>query len=224
MAPYDTLRDFKRDTCNHRIEVVKDEGLHRHLRFSKPGTNCYHFNIVTWPGYLAITGDMGAAVFTRLPDMFEFFRESAEHHEAAGGLFINIGYWAEKCAANDGEKKQFSRDRLEGVVREIFDEYMATRGGEEEDFEARKAALWSHIEDYVLGAEDVRSAIEAMSNFEPAGYMGYEDNFADFRFADAWEYSSSIEEYTYHFIWRLYAISHAVMAYDALKSGEGAKP
>ena len=28
------------------------------------------FDIVTWPGYLCYSGDMGCFVFTRLPDMF----------------------------------------------------------------------------------------------------------------------------------------------------------
>lgn len=108
----EVLARFQRDTAAHQLEVIKDDGLHRHLRFRKPGTGCYGFDIVTWPFHLAISGDMGAAMFTRLPDMFEFFRDSSKHAEP-DALCINAGYWAEKCVANDGEKKEFSPEVFE---------------------------------------------------------------------------------------------------------------
>ncbi|WP_223880183.1 hypothetical protein [Stenotrophomonas sp. Br8] len=36
----------------------------------------------------------------------------------------------------------------------------------------------------------------------------------DFRITDAWEYASSLQQDTFHFLWRLYAIAYAVRAYD----------
>ena len=63
---------FKKDTAEHQMTVLRDDGLYRHLRFRKPGTGIYGFDIVTWPGYLAISGDMGASMFTRLEDMIQF--------------------------------------------------------------------------------------------------------------------------------------------------------
>src|ERR1039457_99476 len=78
---------FERDTAEHEMTVIHDDGLYRHLRFQKPGSWIYGYDIVTWPGYLAITGDAGEYMFARLPDMFEFF---------AGNDRINPQYWAEK--------------------------------------------------------------------------------------------------------------------------------
>lgn len=213
----DVLSRFQRDTAQHQLEVIKDDGLHRHLRFRRPGTGCYGFDIVTWPGCLAISGDMGAAMFTRLPDMFEFFRDSRSHAEP-DKLYINAGYWAEKCVANDGEKKEFSSELFQALVKEHFDDFVAEHREDPKDGEVAKdpewaADLWGELKSEVLNLDDdsVCSAIKSMMEFEPDGDAPY----SRFRLADAWEYSSSLQEYTFHFMWRLYAIAHAVKAYDA---------
>lgn len=83
---------FKRDTESHSMLVENDNGVHRSLYFSEKGNAAYHFRIITWPGHLAISGDMGDFVFARTPDMFDFFRSKEGE--------INIGYWAEKLTAD----------------------------------------------------------------------------------------------------------------------------
>lgn len=50
-----TLIRFIRDTSSHQLEVIREDGLYRHLRFSRPNTRAYSFDIVTWPGYLTVT-------------------------------------------------------------------------------------------------------------------------------------------------------------------------
>ena len=40
------------------MSIERDDGLYRHLRFKSSGTNTYYFDLVTWPGYLTVTGDM----------------------------------------------------------------------------------------------------------------------------------------------------------------------
>lgn len=42
---------FDVDVAEHKMTVLRDEGLYRHLRFQKPGTSCYYFDLVTWPGH-----------------------------------------------------------------------------------------------------------------------------------------------------------------------------
>lgn len=81
----DLLRNFNGNTAEHVMSVLHDDGLYRHLRFSKPGTSIYRFDLITWPGYLTITGDLGTYTFARLEDMLDFFTG-----------YINSGYWAEK--------------------------------------------------------------------------------------------------------------------------------
>lgn len=101
---------FPRDTSKHEMTVLHDDGLYRHLRFARPGTNNMSFNIVTWPGYLAYSGDMGDYMFTRLTDMFDFFR----------GDRINPGYWGEKLVA--GEAKKYSPEVAAAWIAECLAE------------------------------------------------------------------------------------------------------
>ena len=208
----DVRARFTKDIAEHSMEVLLDQGVYRHLKFRAPGTYCMGFDIVTWSGHLAVSGDMGTAVFSRLHDMFEFFRASpGDVDRLKGSLYINPGYWAEKCEANDGEKQVFSEKLFRALVKEQFDEYLAeTSGGAEADSE-----LWDELDSEVLAAMNTREAIAAMERFESV-------DSPDFKFVDAWEYASSIEDYTFHFIWRLFAIAHAVLAYDHHKASQPA--
>ena len=69
---------FTSDIAQHQMQVIRDDGVSRHLRFKRPNTMCMHFDLLTWPGYLCYTGDMGTYVFRRLEDMFPFFRRGED--------------------------------------------------------------------------------------------------------------------------------------------------
>jgi hypothetical protein len=86
-----TPEAFARDVNKHALAVFHHVGVYRHIRLADPATGNGSFNIITWPGYLAYSGDMGDYVFARTKDMFEFFRG----HEP------NLSYWAEKVQAQD---------------------------------------------------------------------------------------------------------------------------
>jgi len=102
--------DFPNSIKDHKLTIIRDEGLYRHLRFSRPDTCTMRFDIITWPGYLAFVGDMGDWVFARIPDMLEFFR----------GDRINPSYWAEKVQA--GECREYSEDVAREWIKEALDE------------------------------------------------------------------------------------------------------
>ena len=112
-----TTESFLSDVSKHQMEIRIENGLYRHLRFSRPDTNNMSFSIVTWPGYLAYTGDMGDFVFARLPDMFDFFR----------GDKINPGYWAEKvqAACRDGVE-EYSEDAARRCITDHIEEQELT--------------------------------------------------------------------------------------------------
>lgn len=57
-----TELSFLHDVREHRLIVLNDDKLNRHIRFSRPGTRCMQFDLITWPGYLCYTGDMGTYV------------------------------------------------------------------------------------------------------------------------------------------------------------------
>ena len=53
-----TWKGFVDQTAQHQLTVLHDEVLYRHLRMAAPGTSMWHWEVVTWPGHLSITGDV----------------------------------------------------------------------------------------------------------------------------------------------------------------------
>ncbi len=109
---------FRRDTAEHVMTVLHDDGLYRHLRCAKPDSSTYWFEVVTWPGALAFRGDMdGAPVFSRVTDMFQFFRANGTEHG------INPHYWAEKMPDGGKSVRVYSEDQLRAKVAAALAEY-----------------------------------------------------------------------------------------------------
>ncbi|HEY3679008.1 MAG TPA: hypothetical protein VGL45_09830 [Bradyrhizobium sp.] len=192
MSRQPTEQSFLKDVAAHQMTVVSENGVHRHVRFKRPGTYCMQFDLITWPGYLAYSGDMGCFVFARLADMFEFFRSDRKGSE----LQINTGYWSEKLEAVNKHcgYREFSAD----LFRESIGRWL-------DDAEA-SAELRAEVEDDVLyHADDGQdAAYRAALDFK--GKDGY-------RFTDFWEVNCA--EYTYHFVWCCYALAWGIRQYDA---------
>lgn len=184
---------FVRDTAEHVMKVLLDDGLHRHLKFGKPGTGMYWFEVVTWPGALVIRGDMGTFVFSRLTDMFEFFR----------GERVNPQYWAEK-EISGAETQRFDVDYAARYVREhvadLGDQY------EPEDVALIEAAVTALIQDWDFSHSDGVHML--LRDFRVELTDG-----SDFRFYDTWEWS--LTDWTVQFLWCLHAIVSAIKQYDA---------
>jgi len=101
---YKQMREFTKD---HVMHILHEDGNYRHLRFQKPGTGIYHFDIITWPGSLVIRGDVGEGyVFTRELDMLRWF----DHGQAIG--HINAHYWSEKLDLGRNSVKEFSEKKF----------------------------------------------------------------------------------------------------------------
>lgn len=183
-----TEESFLKDVATHAITVHQDHGIYRHMTFARPGTNFYRFDLVTWPGYLAYSGDMGCYVFSRIRDMFEFFRSDKE------GLRINLGYWGEKVDARDRDGvREYSPEKFIENVNRHLDERQAS----ERDRRAAKFEILDMAHD---GAHSAYS--HAMRFKGPDGT----------KFTDFWEVNS--DEYTYRFIWCCYALSWGIKQYD----------
>lgn len=189
---------FSGDVKEHQMTVLREDGLYRHLRFSRPRDSVARFDIITWPGYLAFVGDMGDYVFARLPDMLKFFRGSRP----------NLSYWAEKVQAADKNSgvKEFSEDRFREVLRESFDTFCESRVESDEV----KAGLWDEVESTVLFALDCDGKDAA---FTAARDLMHEGRYV---FPDFWD--NDFNEYTYRFVWCCHALQWAVRMYDAVKA------
>lgn len=197
-----TEKRFLKDVSNHKIEIIRDDGVNRHIRFRRDNSYVYGFDLITWKGHLCYTGDMGTYVFARIEDMFDFFimDKSDFNYSYKNKLNINSGYWAEKVLSMDryGKIKEFSPELFEVAIKEAFENYFSDEEGKED--------CWSEIESRVLSCSEDNEyvAMDAAMSFE---YNGFE--FVDF-------FETNCREYTLHYIWCLYAIVWGILKYRKL--------
>jgi hypothetical protein len=201
---HDAYARFLSDIEDHEMTVLLDQGVYRHLRFKEPGTGMYYFDVITWPGNLTIRADMGTYTFNRLDDMFEFF----------GGRdpgYVNEGYWAEKLVSVDKQSpaKEFDEDLFKQRVMEDFWE-------QREDFEPSDARLiWESIRDQLFSDYEDRHDANACYSL----LQSFLSPVSGFDYEDAWEWGS-FDDYGFHFVWCLHAITHAIRTYRAAKASE----
>jgi hypothetical protein len=193
MTNYETVEKyFPENVKNHTMEILHNDDFYRHLRFSNDGSSVYYFDIITWPGSLCISGDMGTFTFSRVKDMFMFFR----------GESINPGYWAEKLTAvckTDGHR-EYNSELVIKQVKEHYDYFCENQNLNEE----QKNNLWEEIEyDVLPNLEYESSAYDALRNFR----------HDDFEFIDAWEWEFT--QFTYRYLWNITAIVYAIKTFDA---------
>lgn len=205
---------FLADVAHHQLTVLRDDGLYRHLRFSKPGSNDMRFDVVTWPGFLAYSGDMGCFVFERLDDMLAFFRRPDD------ALTINERYWAEKCqagsrpSAGDGVT-EYDPDRF----RERMNEWIAELRKDEEGMPdcLRNDSLDEIVraieEDLIPLADDGEAAVRAAVD----DFKVHETTFSDF-------FEVDLHSYTFHFTWCCYALVWGVRLYDHQRAAAAPSP
>lgn len=188
---------FQRDTARHEMTVLHDDGLYRHLRFANPKTSEYWFDIVTWPGSLTMRGDVGDGyVFSRLPDMFEFFRGGSRYG-------INPHYWAEKLGGGRRSVKEYSEKLLRQRVVEQFVEDARWNGGVPPG--TGKALRTWVLNEYLSDEHQARNVLEDFA------HRGYE-------FSDVWEWD--LTDYEWSFIWACHAIVWGIGQYDAARKVE----
>lgn len=214
-----TCETFLADVKDHQITVLRDDGLYRHIRFRRPGTICMGFDLITWPGVLCYTGDMGTYVFSRLADMFEFFRTDRERAKP-GELRINTGYWSEKLIAVDGGRRcgaamEFSEKLFTQVINQYVADWLDGRDVSEEDAEALRDAVQDEI------IVRIESQDESYS-YRLGHEFSHDVNGEKFYFQDLWNYS--FKEYTHSFLWCCYALNWGIQQYDELAEAAQVKP
>ena len=205
---------FLKDAERHVMTVIRDDGINRHIRFKRPDSGAYWFDLITWPGSLCIDGDCGTYVFRRMDDMFQFFRTDRDYALRNGkALAINLGYWSEKLTsiAQRGVT-EFSEDLFREAVKDEFDQWVES----EEPSEANKALLWEQLED------DVLSYVSDSEHDAIRSAMDFSNESLGFQMHDFYEHDC--REYTFHFIWCCYAIAWGVKTYDeaAVRKAEAA--
>lgn len=195
---------FLKDVKTHTMTVCLDQGGYRHLQFRKAGENRWHmwFELMAWPNALEIRGDMGTWSFSRIEDMFEFFRSRPDSDR--GRLYINPSYWSEKLEAEDrvAPHRQFDIDVFKAAIFDTLDNYDLTR--------KKKAEIRHELTERVFNESDETLLRSELDKFEHDG----------FHFSEVWEISG--QAYTYRFLWCLYAIVWGIQQYDLQKKKQTA--
>jgi hypothetical protein len=195
--------EFLSGVKRHGMTVLRDDGEYRHVRFAEPRTRNRQFDLITWPGYLAYVGDMGDFVFSRLHDMFDFFRTDGDREPS-------FGYWAEKLQATDrrGGHKCFSQERFAEVINDYRLRWARKAAMDGTLTKEQRRELWDAVDDEVLSraSDGEYPAFEAAHDFEHrvAGRT--------YRLDDFWDHN--FDEWSVQFAWACYAIAWGISLYD----------
>lgn len=190
------MSTFADSVKDHELQIPLDTGIYRHLIYKKPYSGDMGFNIVTVPQYLTICGDMGSYTFTRVADMFQFFR----------GDNINPEYWAQKCVSTDKhcDIKKYCEKKMTRLIMERVEDWCSPEWNDYS--EEQRKQLENEIKEDVLPYIDTESmALDVLMDFDPDNSM-----FEDFLEED-------VREFTPNFLWCLEAIVHTIKVYDETK-------
>lgn len=201
MSIENAAKMFAVDCGQHEMTVRHEDGLYRHLAFRRPDTGLYWFDLVTWPGFLTIAGDMGSYTFARTADMLDFF---------LAGPGINPGYWAEKVQGNE-DVRAYSEELMREHVEQAYSEYAEEHG----PLIPTTIKLWEEIDRDVLPElYDEALARQAVQDFE---FMHPEKrNRTEFVFADAWEWQ--VRDYRHRYLYLCHAIRWGAEQYQAARA------
>lgn len=217
-----TEAQFLKDVANHQMTIALNGDVYRHVRFKQPGTSNMWFDLVTWPEFLTISGDMGCWTFSRVPDMFTFFRDTEK-------LRINPSYWAEKLqhgnySGREGGKV-WDEDAFKKSLLDILKNHYDFKGKKlKEITEAVKEEVFSRSDDgkhamltaayeFTYEFEANREAREKREEALPyRARFESREKATQFQF-DAMDLPDGMV-YSYRFIWCLYAIVWGIQRYD----------
>ena len=222
-----TEERFLKNVKDHQILVIRDDGVNRHIRFRKPNSSNMYFDLITWPGYLCFTGDMGTYVFQRLEDMFQFFRADREYYARRHGqqrLFINQSYWSEKLKAVDvsgscsGSATEFSPERFKQVINEYRVRWIRDARSYNSMTKEKRRELWEAVQEEVLDyLDDGEQAVYARaSEFHWTAGRFLPGDYPSYAFEELWDHRFT--DYTFHFTWCCYALAWGIQKYDESKT------
>lgn len=204
---------FQSDTKLHEMTCIKSDGVHRHYHFSNPKHSNYWFDIVTVPGYLFMTGDMGTWAFSRINDMIQFF-----NHDR-----IDYGYWAEKLQMGSCRsevtavyKEVYLSSTLK-YYRKLLEEWLAAAQDDDDD----KDILYAIKRSYREFAERIGQLKSLVSDYSGANISesvfyravaeaGMEDD-SDVGHSSPWDWENLSPHFkpTHHYAWACEAIRYA---------------
>lgn len=197
MSRQDIAERFQRETAEHVMTILHDDGLYRQIRFTASGSLDW-FDLVTWPYNLIVNGSHGSFHFCRAgadtENMFALFRDSR------AGRAINPHYWAEKLRAGEVESWSESSFR-QWLVREAT------------GLEGRYSGIVQAVGDQILHSDEHNTECEESARYALASFQ-YEG--VRLSFPEPWELKFT--EFHWQYIWSCHAIVWGIAQYDATKA------
>jgi hypothetical protein len=203
---------FDTEVRDHKMKVLRNDKVYRHLRFMNPRNGAYWFELHTGPHFLLFRGDGESYVFSNGDhDIFSSFRHSLR---ADGSIHPDPGYWTQKLASAEQAEKwdtdTFSED-LEQHITDMVEQEIVPKKHE--------ARLRAEVENDLM-YEDLHSAdlaIKALMEFE--FYFDERDHYdskkqPDFTFEECWEWVTKCTEYDWWYLWALHGIVWGIGQYD----------
>ena len=220
----ETWTAFAAMTASHEIEVVHDIAMHRHIRMARPGERNWSWEVTTWPGGLAISGDIAGGyvfsnknpdedssaqfgyVFSNRFNALDLFHleEHRFDHFSDGAPSAPFGYWAEKLVGRrtpDCDRAAaYSSSAFLGHVDEI---------------------LTGLVDDTELSAEratELTAEAALNDHTQESAHEWMRDN--EDQFPDSWE--TDLSDWTDEFILACYCLQATAQAYDTLRKSQQA--
>jgi hypothetical protein len=237
---------FARETAEHEMTVLHDDGLYRHLRFMRPQNSAYWFDLITVPHALIFRGDGESFVFSRIEDMFGFFRSGIG---ADGTLRINPHYWSEKLTSDRDSVMKYDQDLFQQLVKEHVAEAIRERTAPRGISRAVRDLFENSDITWEDGARRALEAFEFGEGWKATCSCGEEATFEflseasswrsshitpssvshrtsvdraeGWRFEDTWEWD--FKGYDWWFLWACFGIVWGIQRYDVEKAAAPAE-
>ncbi|QWF85683.1 hypothetical protein [Amycolatopsis sp. CA-230715] len=213
--PYaEAYAGFLRSTADHGLVILQDDGLYRHLRVQKPNTRMWSWDVVTWPGHLATSGDIADGyIFARNPDMLTFFElpQWQQHYYSDGAPGIDVRYWAEKiCGDRAQDIKRYDKDVFLRHVRATLDEHEELSEGAIAEVRANDTTEADHLAEQRADKLH-RAEISSDSECYAREWLQHPEQAEIFGEDASWDWVLSA--YTSHFVVSCYCIELTVRLY-----------
>lgn len=198
------LDQFVEDVSAHQLTIMRDAGVYRHLLCRNPKFDkMYAFEIITSPNLLLFHGDCGTFVFSRLHDMFQFFRSDCVRSD------LPLGYWSEKIEAAPAgiDVMMYSQRLAEDGVQAAFDTWAQSQSLQGSELEHAQQELDDQI---LIHCDSLDALFDCIGTELECGYT--------FDIVD-------VNYRTLHpaVIWCMYAIVWAIRQYDKAKESKEQK-